>query len=71
MDIPHIRLSNTHQAHAVSFSIVFSHPSSFLQYSHGMEKSVFQGSNWNLASFHLRVSGLVFLRGLFSISQQP
>lgn len=71
MYIPHIRLSNNHQAYPVKVSILFSHPSLFLQFWNGMEKSVFQASNWNLASFHLRVSGLVFLRGLFSISQQP
>lgn len=61
MYIRRIRLSNNHQAYAVKFSIVFSHPFLFLQYWHGMEKSVFQASNWNLASFHLLVSGLVFL----------
>lgn len=44
MYIPHIRLSNNHQAYAVKFSIVFSHPSLFLQYWHGME---------NLFSRHL------------------
>lgn len=36
---------------------------------HG-KKSVFQASNWILATFHL-VSGSVFFWGLFSISQQP
>lgn len=44
MYIRRIRLSYNHQAYAVKFSIVFSHPFLFLQYWHGMEKSVFQAS---------------------------
>jgi len=47
----HIILPNNPSIPPVIFSIPFSHSFSFRYLWHGMEKSVFQASNWMLASF--------------------
>lgn len=44
-------LPNDHLIYAVILSTHFSHPPLFLCRWHRMEKSVFQASNWTLASF--------------------